>query len=262
MNPRSNFLENVCPVPHPCSLDASKINDKTAHYENIVNSCQRHTCKLEAYCKSKNNACRFGFPFKLENTTRLEFSETNKSVKAEIKLKRNDQYLNTHNILTELCWQGNTDMQIILDEHAAISYMVKYAAKGEKAGSNLQEIYKTVIKHSKVEDNPISRLRALMLKTVSGKRDLGQCEVSRLLMAGNLYSSTFEYISQSLELKTSKLIKLPKNKEDNEAVVTSKSLIEFYANRADNAFQFKGNFYEFIKNFKVSKGEKNKKFKK
>jgi hypothetical protein len=42
-----------------------------------------------------------------------------------------------------------------------------------------------------------------MLKTVAGKRDLGQCEVSRLLMSDPLYHSTFEYVTQSLNLNQS-----------------------------------------------------------
>ena len=39
-----------------------------------------------------------------------------------------------------------------------------------------------------------------MLKTVTGKRDLGQCEVCRLLMSEPRFSSTFEYLTQSLKL--------------------------------------------------------------
>jgi len=38
-----------------------------------------------------------------------------------------------------------------------------------------------------------TKLRSCMLKTVAGKRDLGQCEVSRLLMSEPLYHSSFEY---------------------------------------------------------------------
>ena len=40
---------------------------------------------------------------------------------------------------------------------------------------------KSVIAHTTEEENPITKLRSCMLKTVAGKRDLGQCEVSTLL---------------------------------------------------------------------------------
>jgi hypothetical protein len=68
-------------------------------------------------------------------------------------------------------------MQIILDEEAAIAYMVKYAAKPEKSGNNLNDLYRSVILNANDDDNSASKMRSLMLKSVSGKRDLGQCEV-------------------------------------------------------------------------------------
>ncbi len=44
-----------------------------------------------------------------------------------------------HNRLICHHWRANVDMQPILDRHAAVAYMVKYATKGEKASSNLKE---------------------------------------------------------------------------------------------------------------------------
>ncbi len=117
MNPYlDKFEDKICPVPHPWSLDPTKIENLNEHYKNIINCCQRHVCKLQAYCKSKDGKCRFGYPFKIQTSTILEFIETKNSVKAEIHIKRNDPYLNMHNITTETCWRGNTDMQIILDQ--------------------------------------------------------------------------------------------------------------------------------------------------
>ena len=97
-------------------------------------------------------------------------------------------------------WSTNIDFQIILDQAAAISYMVKYASKAERAGISLNDLYQPVILNSDQNDNPASKLRSVMLKKVSGKLDLGQCEVCRLLMSEPLFFSTFEYVTQSLEL--------------------------------------------------------------
>ena len=44
-------------------------------------------------------------------------------------------------------------MQLILDQAAAIAYMVKYASKAEKAGSSLNDLYKSIIMHANEEDN-------------------------------------------------------------------------------------------------------------
>ena len=52
-------------------------------------------------------------------------SETSGTVKANIFVKRNDTMMNIHNRLVAHNWRGNVDMQIILDQQAAINYMVK-----------------------------------------------------------------------------------------------------------------------------------------
>jgi len=39
--------------------------------------------------------------------------------------------MNVHNRIVAQNWRGNVDMQIILDQQAAINYMVKYVTKGE-----------------------------------------------------------------------------------------------------------------------------------
>jgi hypothetical protein len=128
---------------------------------------------------------------------------------------------------------ANFDMQIILDQAAAIAYMVKYATKAEKAGSSLNDLYKSVIKFADEKDNTITQLRSLMLKTVAGKRDIGQCEVCRLLNSEPLYSSTFKYVTQSLELSQSKeLNSITNTNQHNKA--TNKSLLDFYVDRENN----------------------------
>ena len=60
-------------------------------------------------------------------------------------------------------------MQIVLDKQAALSYMVKYATKGEKAGKEFTKLYKDVISASNDEDNPKTKMRSLMLRSIAGK---------------------------------------------------------------------------------------------
>ena len=194
MNPRVESELNEVPDPHPCSLDYKTIpeNERDKLYENIVNCCQVHKCKpASGYCKKHaNDECRFGYPKDKCLATHIEFIETAGSVKANIFLQRNDSFINTHNRLILENWMANVDMQIILDQAAAIAYLVKYATKSEKAGASLNDLYKSVIKFSDDNDNSITKIKSLMLKTVAGKRDIGQCEVCRLLNSEPLYSST------------------------------------------------------------------------
>ena len=252
MNPRTINQDQRVPEPHPCSLDYKLIpkNERDKYYEAICNCCQRHVCKPESgYCKkSAECACRFGYPFELCPASHIEFLESENTVKAQIFLKRNDSFMNMHNRLICENWAGNVDMQIILDQAAAISYMVKYATKAEKAGSSLNDLYKSVVLYAKEDDSATTKLRSLMIKSVSGKRDLGQCEVCRLLLSEPLYSSTFEYVTQSLELKQSKELNNLNNRIDTQA--TNKTLIDFFANRKDNPLlQHIPSLNEFVRNF-------------
>ena len=118
-------------------------------------------------------------------------------------------------------------------ERLAQVRIFKYATKSEKAGASLNDLYKSVIKFSDDNDNSITKIKSLMLKTVAGKRDIGQCEVCRLLNSEPLYSSTFKYVTQSLELTQSKeLNEISTSNQNNKA--TNKSLLDFYVQRENN----------------------------
>ncbi|RNA27124.1 ATP-dependent DNA helicase PIF1, partial [Brachionus plicatilis] len=54
MNTKTDFTDKSVPVPHPCSLCTNRINDEclSKDYEELINCCQRHSCRLEGYCKS------------------------------------------------------------------------------------------------------------------------------------------------------------------------------------------------------------------
>ena len=100
MNPRVtiNNIPNNVPEPHPCSININTITNFNEDYEELCNCCQRHVCRSTGYCKSKNKqGCRFGYPFKIEEKSRIVFNETEKNVRAEILLKRNDEFMNVHN---------------------------------------------------------------------------------------------------------------------------------------------------------------------
>ena len=250
------------PEPHPCSLRTQNIpQDKIEEdYQQLSNCCQRHVCRLDGYCKSKkfSKNCRFGYPFKLEEATRLEFIETENTVKASILLKRNDEYMNMHNRLICHLWRANVDMQMILDKHAAVTYMVKYATKGEKAGTNITKLYKDVIGASTDEDNPQSKLRSVMLKSIAGKRDLGQCEVSRLLLSEPLYHSSFNYVTINTDLD-SREVNLDKD-ADSDDLATKKSIIDYYAERKtiseiQHLLHDSINLIDFIKIFNIKKNK-------
>lgn len=120
----------------------------------------------------------------------------------------------------------------------------------------MNDLFKSVILHTTEEDNPTSKLRALMLKSVSGKRDLGQCEVSRLLLSEPMYSSSFEYFVVSIELKQQREVNLINSETDDNLNATKFTLMDHYLNRHSNPelkpmLERITSFYSFIKLFKL-----------
>ncbi len=196
MNSKSLDDKPQVPDPHPCSIRTSEIETsaKDEDYTELANCCQRHVCQLTSYCKSikAGKTCRFGFPFHKQTKTKIEFTETANSVRAEFQLKRNDPFMNPHCRLVCNEWRANVDMQIILDHHAAINYMVKYATKSEKAGSQLTQMFKDVIGPANLEDNSQSKLRSVMVKSIAGKRDIGNTFELRSINKKYLIKKSFK----------------------------------------------------------------------
>ena len=88
-----------------------------------------------------------------------------------------------HNRVMHQRWRANEDLQIILDRHAAVVYMVKYVYKGEQSGRSLQGIYRSVMQNAQDSDNPVSKMISLMIWCVD-RRDVGGGKASRMIFDG------------------------------------------------------------------------------
>ena len=146
-------------------------------------------------------------------------------------------------------------MQIILDKSAAINLMFKYATKGEKAGVSLCQLFRDIVETANDIENPQTKIRSLMLRSIAGKRDIGQCEVSRLLLSEKMYHSTFNYVTINTELDVREL-NLTTNSDESSSAF-KQSLIDFYAKRKSNFFlrchlEKIKNFITFAKLFKIN----------
>lgn len=65
--------------------------------------------------------------------------------KAVIVTKRIDPRLNRHQPLQLQGWRANCDIQIVVGYQACLEYLVKYASKGEKASSVLNNAFTNVV---------------------------------------------------------------------------------------------------------------------
>ena len=146
------------PHIHPSKKLHEDIVDFDSDYADLLNTVQRHTRCSTNYCLKRRNEnkelqCPFNFPFDFCTETKLQFEPINtkdKSIqyKAKVVTERNDPRLNNHQRVQLQGWRGNCDIQVIIDHHACVEYLCKYAAKGETRSPMLKDIFNSVLTNS------------------------------------------------------------------------------------------------------------------
>lgn len=257
------------PDKHPCqqSFLTLPATDMHKDYIHLLNSVERHTTCSTKYCLRQNDKselfCRFHYPFDSCTNTRIDFEPINTKTgetkyKATIVTKRNDSRLNRHQPLQLQGWRANCDIQIILDYHACLEYLVKYTSKAEKMSSVVKSAFTNVVNKMTDTSDVDSTIKQLMLKTV-GQRDYSIQEVMHHLLSLKFVSATQEVVTASLD--GSRRITI-QNKHQS---CTSPSMLDIYAERGKyihldpQLLQY--NFTKFVSSFsfKMSKLQRRKK---
>ena len=227
----------------------------------------RHTTCSTKYCLRQNDKselfCRFHYPFDSCTNTRIDFDPINTKTgetkyKATIVTKRNDSRLNRHQPLQLQGWRANCDIQIILDYHACLEYLVKYTSKAEKMSSVVKTAFTNVVNKMTDTSDADSTIKQLMLKT-AGQRDYSIQEVMHHLLSLKFVSATEEVVTASLDGSRRVTI------QNGNQLCTSPSMLDIYAERekyihlAAQVLQY--NFCKFVSTFsvKMSKLQRRKK---
>lgn len=148
-------------------------------------------------------------------------------------------------------WLANVDLQLILDAHAAITYMTKYAAKAEKSGRALQSIIKTVVSKKESTDSTTTAIGPAMICSL-GNRDIGHGEYSRILFSGHHCESSFSFVTVSIDWEVQEIV----TEQDGSSQSKNTCLI-FFSHRKHLAI-LQPNFIEFCRQFQLAKGELNR----
>ena len=203
-------------------------------YVDLLNMVQRHTRCSKNYClrKKQNESdlrCRFHFPFQPCTSTKLEFEpihtkDGNAKYKAKIVTHRNDSRLNNHQRLQLQGWRANCDIQVVVDYHACVEYLAKYASKGEPRSPILKQAFNSIMHTCKNSSNPTKLIKKVIMKSL-GQRDFSAQETMHHLMSLKLVRSSFNVIPISLD--GSRRIKT--NTFDG-SITTNDSLLDVYAN--------------------------------
>ena len=254
INP-ADFLK---PLLHPCKRHFNNIihDEYDNDYCDLVNTVQRHTKCNSAYClkedKEGQQRCRFNFPIDTVEKTHLNFEKVYRKNGKEtyrpiIVSERNDSRVNRHQRLQLQGWRANCDIQLVIDHHACIEYLAKYASKGEKLSSVVHDAFVNVVSKLRNHSDPKAAIRKLMIQAV-GERDMSIQEVMHQILSLKLFSSSFQCItlclngSHQLKVVDGELVKEP-------------SVIDQYANRMElDDSLLDCNLEQFVSQYSVVKG--------
>ena len=171
--------------------------------------------------------------------------------KAKIITKWNDSRVNNHQRIQLQGWRANCDIEVIIDCHKCVEYLLKYAAKGEPRSPLLTN---SVINNTHCKLEPQKAMKKIIMKTI-GQRDFSAQETMHLLLSLTLYSTTFTVLPVSLN--DSRRIK--SNVADTSLPCTTDSLLDIYAKRGKFQHDFPDvhdlNFADFVAKFKIVKGK-------
>ena len=120
-------------------------------------------------------------------------------------------------------WRANSDIQLIIDYHACVEYLAKYASKAEKMSDITKDSFTSIVSTMDDQTDSKSVIKKLMMKGV-GCRDMGIQEVMHNILSLKLCSSSFQVITVSLEGSR-------KFRVQNDEVTTEMSYLDCYANR-------------------------------
>lgn len=225
------------PKVHPCSRRYDEIpqTEIESDYIDLLNTVQRHTHCSSKYCLryisgSKELQCRFKYPFDCYDKTKLSFEPINSKkesvlYRAKLITKRNYPRLNNHQKIQLQGWRANCDIQVIIDYHACVEYLCKYAAKGEPRSTIRNDAFSSVMCSEDAIPNTAKAVKKVMIKSL-GERDYGAQETMHLLLSLKLHSSTFHVIP--VNLNGSRRVETTANESQN---CTKDSLLDFYAKR-------------------------------
>ena len=174
-----------------------------------------------------------------------------KSVQYRLKVKteRNNSRLNNHQPIQLSGWRANCDIQIIIDHHACVEYLSKYAAKGEPRSPMLKDTLNSVINHD--DSSPSTKvIKRLMMKSI-GERDFSTQETMHLLLSLNLHSSNLKVVP--INLNGSRKIQTNLSSEHK---CTQDSLLDVYVACVAGGFLGFLNFYYRTQAEKIKEGAK------
>ncbi|KAJ3050627.1 hypothetical protein HDU99_008618, partial [Rhizoclosmatium hyalinum] len=242
----------VYPDPHLCAVSLSIIlkddSSMQAHFEDWLNYCQRHVCQPDSYCNNGKGGCKYGFEKSMVGKTKLTFKELpGGKFCAELHHKRDDGFLNGCNSMQGQHWQANVDMKLLIDFQRAKTYAVKYVTKAEPTSRDTAQLFQSIMCHATDASWTSTQLRKVFLQ-MSQVNYIGKGQAAQMLAGGNLYSSTYQFVTVNCDLSIVKLVK----DVVSGIMVLGPDIKTFFANRSDHGIHL---LFDFGRRFEVKPGK-------
>ncbi|XP_070566454.1 uncharacterized protein [Ptychodera flava] len=147
-----------------CEMPSAE-NDEELY--EIVNSVQKHSKRHSKSCRKHGTECRFNFPrppsarpdadaqlpevslFTSIGLTQDLFeracSVLTKKTSVVLKRESSDVWVNQYNEDLLRCWNGNMDIQFVVDAYSCIVYIISYISKAEREMGLLLDLYILII---------------------------------------------------------------------------------------------------------------------
>ena len=86
---------------------------------------------------------------------------------------------------------------MVIDYHACVEYLSKYASKGEPRSHVLKHVFSSIVRNCTKDTNPTKLIKKVIMKSL-GQRDYSAQEVMHHLLSLKLVSSSLKVIPVSL----------------------------------------------------------------
>lgn len=186
------------PVPEQHQKQYNEITNNEQDYIDLINKLQRHTRCSPSYClrvnKDGQQSCRFRYP---KENIEQSYLRDDEHRQPEFVLARNDPLINPHSRIQLQGWRANVNLKPVLNTHAALQYISKYASKSEPRSAAFSEILNEILCNSDPKETSLNPIQKLILHSVAEKDILAQ-EICHLVLSLPLYHSSRTFVTLNL----------------------------------------------------------------
>lgn len=145
----------------------------------LVKKCQVHHHTDTCNKNDPNVVCRFGFPRRESNVTKIIGTTSDEFVRNNgrtcvLKRTRQERWVNNYNPTILELWEGNMDIQPCGTNEAVAYYVAKYLGKAEP--ENMDPGFAQAIREIRREETDISRKLFKICMKILNERQISACE--------------------------------------------------------------------------------------